>query len=110
MEKLLTMCCRLSREAWIVHTASAKGKVFIFKRPVTPVELFTFTKLPFAGNSKQKWENMLTEITNMEYMVVKCQSVIRKLYPNIEDFEINVSLFFYSHVLHTNYVIDKYPL
>lgn len=25
IEKLLTLCCRLSREAWIVHTTSTKG-------------------------------------------------------------------------------------
>lgn len=44
-----------------------------------------------SGNSKQKWENMLSEITNMEYMVVKCQSIIRKLYPKAEKFETDVS-------------------
>ncbi|XP_031617314.1 rab3 GTPase-activating protein catalytic subunit [Contarinia nasturtii] len=65
MEKLQHLCCRLSRDAWISHTTSTKG------------------------NSKQKWENMLMEITNTEYMVVKCYSVIRKLYPNVENFEDN---------------------
>lgn len=34
---------------------------------------------------------MLTEITNMEYMVVKCHSIIRKLFPNQEEFEPKVS-------------------
>lgn len=29
---------------------------------------------------------MLTEITNMEYMVVKCHSIIRKLYPDISEY------------------------
>lgn len=27
MEKLLKKCCRLSREAWVVHTMSAKGQL-----------------------------------------------------------------------------------
>lgn len=36
---------------------------------------------------------MLVEITNMEYMVVKCQSIIRKLYPNAEKFETDVSVY-----------------
>lgn len=48
--------------------------------------------LDYAGNSKQKWENMLTEITNMEYMVVKCNSLIRKLFPNVEHFGESVSV------------------
>lgn len=54
MEKLLTMCCRLSREAWIVHTASAKGKVFAFKPPVTPVEKLTFSQKWFCRKFKAK--------------------------------------------------------
>lgn len=50
-----------------------------------------FRNSSFIGNSKQKWENMLTEITNMEYMVVKCFSVIRKLYPNTKNLDTDVS-------------------
>lgn len=67
LEKLLTLCCRLSREGWTSHTTSVKG------------------------NSKQKWENMLIEITNMEYMVVKCHSIMKKLYPDVVDFQATVS-------------------
>lgn len=35
---------------------------------------------------------MLNETTNMEYMVVKCQSIIRKLYPKADSFEADVSI------------------
>lgn len=35
---------------------------------------------------------MLSEITSMEYMVVKCQSIIRKLYPKADSFEADVSI------------------
>lgn len=34
---------------------------------------------------------MLTELTNVEYMVVKCHSLIRKLYPFTDAFEATVS-------------------
>lgn len=90
MEKLQQMCCRLSRDAWIVHTTSTKGQ---FKVIDLLVMLMSFNyNLYIPGNSKQKWENMLMEITKMEYMVVKCYSVIRKLYPNVENLESNVSV------------------
>lgn len=115
MEKLLTMCCRLSREAWIVHTVSAKGittftsicsnrykslvSVFFFFLRNSEISIWKIECIILCyvvGNSKQRWENMLSEITNMEYMVVKCQSIIRKLYPNAEKFETDVSFFFGS--------------
>lgn len=55
------------------------------------------------GNSKQRWENMLSEITNMEYMVVKCQSLIRKLFPNVDTLEPNASFIFISFI-NINYI------
>lgn len=40
MEKLSTMCCRLSREAWISHTPSVKGMACIDIIPIS--KWFTF--------------------------------------------------------------------
>lgn len=67
IEKLLTLCCRLSREAWTDYSTSTRS------------------------NSKYKWQNMLTEITTMEYMVVKCCSILKKLYPDTNNYENDVS-------------------
>lgn len=81
IKKLLTLCCRLSREAWSDYSTSTRG------------------------NSKYKWQNMLTEITNMEYMVVKCRSVIKKLYPDTDNFENDVRFWIHQRPDSHNYMI-----
>lgn len=68
------------------------------------INIIIVIKFGIVGNSKQKWENMLTEITNMEYMVVKCHSIIRKLFPNQEEFEPKVNCF---SVYFSSTVIDS---
>lgn len=55
-EKMNATCCRLSRESWTTNNLSVKA------------------------NSKSKWQALLGDVTNVEYSVVKCQSIIRKLF------------------------------
>lgn len=36
----------------------------------------------FLENSQNQWEHLLNAITNMEYLIVKCQSLVKKLFSN----------------------------
>lgn len=66
-EKLNSTCCRLSRESWTTNNLNVKS------------------------NSKNKWQALLGDVTNMEYSVVKCQSIIRKLFNETRELNEDVS-------------------
>lgn len=38
-----------------------------------------------SDNSAKKWENLLNDITNQEYAIVKSQSLIKKLFESSEN-------------------------
>lgn len=66
-DKLNSTCCRLSRESWTTNNLNIKV------------------------NSKNKWQALLSDVTNIEYSVVKCQSIIRKLFDETRDLSEDVS-------------------
>ncbi|XP_055643402.1 rab3 GTPase-activating protein catalytic subunit [Toxorhynchites rutilus septentrionalis] len=65
VEKIITTCCKLSRENWIADAPTARG------------------------NSMKKYENLISDITQLENVIIQVRSLRKKL-SSVDDDEDNV--------------------
>lgn len=87
--KLVAVCCKLSRESWTTNAANSRSITNLYFCLLIGLVICNF---PFSDNSNRKWDSLLQDITHMECMTMKSKSLIGKLFVSSSPLSIEVSL------------------